>query len=159
MHRHAYNGRKLSRQRDQRLALVRGQIISLVLYEHIETTLAKAKTVAPEMERLITKAKSGTLADRRSIEAEITSSSAVKKLMTDLAPRFKDRTGGYTRIIKTSNRLGDNAPMAVLSLVISEPAAKPDDKTEAVAESTPKAKPAAKKPAVKRSAKTAGAKS
>lgn len=122
MHRHAYAGRKLSRAMDQREALVRGQITSLVLYEKIETTVAKAKEVAPQFDRLVTKAKRGTLADQRAIRREITSELAVQKLMRELIPAMADRKSGYTRIVKTGSRRGDNASMAVLALITSKPA-------------------------------------
>jgi len=135
MHRHTYTGRKLSRATGPRLALVRGQITSLVLYEQIETTLAKAKEIAPQFERLITRAKGGTLADARAVRAEIQGELAYQKLMRELLPALGDRKSGYTRVIKIGNRRGDNAPMAVVSvLVAKKPAKAKDNKTAAVAD-------------------------
>lgn len=149
MHRHAYQGRKLSREAGPRLALVRGQLTSLVLYEKIETTLAKAKEVAPEVDRIITKAKRGTLSDWRVIRAEIPVESAVQKLKLELLPRLDERTSGYTRIIKTANRRGDNAPMAVLALILSKPAKPEEPKVVEKAKEEPKAEAKPKKPAAK----------
>lgn len=133
MHRHAYNGRKLSREAGPRKALVRGQIVSLILFEKLETTLAKAKETAPEFERLVTKAKRGTLADLRTIRAEIQPELAFQKLTRELVPTMTERTSGYTRIIKTANRRGDNAPMAVLSLILDAPKPKTDAQSGLVA--------------------------
>ncbi len=129
MHRHGYQGRKLSRERDQRIALVRAQATSLVLHEQITTTEAKAKEVAPFFERLVTKAKKGDLANNRALRADLLTENAVQKLIQELAPAFNDRLGGYTRIIKAGNRRGDNAPMAVLALVLPDRLA--DKKTSA----------------------------
>lgn len=125
MHRHSYTGRKLSLQTDQRRALVRGLVTSLVLYEQIKTTEAKAKEIAPQFERMVTKAKQGTLASNRALRAFLLTDNAVKKMILELAPAFKDRNGGYTRIVKLENRRGDNAPMVQLSLVLPESGLKP----------------------------------
>ena len=118
MHRHGVQQRKLSMKRDQRGLLVRGQVTSLVLHEAITTTEAKAKTVAPVFERLVTKAKRANLADQRAVRQVLTSENAALKLFTEIAPALKDRQGGYTRIVKLPNRLGDGAPMAQLSIVM-----------------------------------------
>lgn len=118
MHRHTYQGRKLSSEAGPRRALLRGQVTSLVLHEAITTTVAKAKEVAPYFERLVTYAKKDTLAGGRALRAELLTEAAVQKLVQELTPAFKDRQGGYTRIIKVANRRGDNAPMARLSLVL-----------------------------------------
>lgn len=120
MHRPGYKGRKLSREAGPRRALLRGQITSLVLYESITTTEAKAKEVAPMFERLVTKAKLGTLAGNRDVRKVTLTEPAALKLITELAPAFADRHGGYTRIVKLPNRRGDNAPMAQLSLVLDK---------------------------------------
>lgn len=92
------------------------------LFEHgaIKTTDAKAKTLRPYAEKLITKAKSGTLADRRNVLKLVTNKDVVAHLFDDLAPQFENRDGGYTRIIKLENRKGDNAPMSQISLVLEE---------------------------------------
>lgn len=155
MHRHSYSGRKLQLAAGPRKALIRGQLTSLTLHEAITTTLPKAKEVAPQFERLVTYAKKGTLAGGRSLRRELLTENATQKMLLELLPAFKDRQGGYTRIIKLPNRLGDNAPMARLELVLNEvkaadlpalkapakkakvkPAAKP--KTDAKAEKTAK---------------------
>lgn len=120
MHRHGFQGRKLSRETDQRKALIRSQATSLVLHEQITTTVAKAKEVAPYFERLVTKAKNGDLANQRALRANLLTEVAVQKLLQELTPAFKERSGGYTRIVKAGNRRGDNAPMAILALVLPE---------------------------------------
>lgn len=124
MHRHAYQGRKLQRDRDQRRALLRSLVTSLVMHESITTTEAKAKEAAPFFEKLVTKAKKGDLHNQRQLYAVLLTEVAVKKLVTELAPLYKSRQGGYTRVTKLNNRRGDNAPMAELSLVLPEKAAK-----------------------------------
>ncbi|KGF22998.1 50S ribosomal protein L17 [Corynebacterium tuscaniense] len=86
----------------------------------INTTQAKAKVLRPYAEKLITKAKSGTVNDRRAVAAEIPNKDVVAYLFNELAPLFENRDGGYTRIIKLENRKGDNAPMANISLVLEE---------------------------------------
>lgn len=133
MHRHGIQARKLSMKRDQRGLLVRGQVTSLVLHEAIVTTEAKAKTVAPVFERLVTKAKRASLADQRAVRQVVTSENAALKLFTEIAPALKDRQGGYTRIVKLPNRLGDGAPMAQLSIVMdgAKPAAAKTAKAQA----------------------------
>ncbi len=92
------------------------------LFEHgaIKTTDAKAKALRPYAEKLITKAKSGSVADRRNVAALIPNKAVVAHLFSELAPKFENRDGGYTRIIKLENRKGDNAPMSQISLVLEE---------------------------------------
>ncbi|MEJ4111854.1 50S ribosomal protein L17 [Corynebacterium kroppenstedtii] len=92
------------------------------LFEHgaIRTTDAKAKLLRPYAEKLITKAKSGTLADRRNVAKVIPNKEILSTLFDDIAPKVADRNGGYTRIIKLENRKGDNAPMSQISLVTEE---------------------------------------
>ncbi|WP_342319037.1 50S ribosomal protein L17 [Corynebacterium mayonis] len=92
------------------------------LFEHgaIKTTAAKAKVLRPYAEKLITKAKKGTLADRRAVAAELPNKDIVAYLFNELAPKFANREGGYTRTIKLENRAGDNAPMVHISLVLEE---------------------------------------
>ncbi|QTH60246.1 50S ribosomal protein L17 [Corynebacterium hindlerae] len=92
------------------------------LIEHgaIKTTDAKAKVLRPYVEKIITKAKAGTIADRRNVAKLITNKEIVAYLFNELAPKFENRAGGYTRIIKLENRKGDNAPMAQISLVLEE---------------------------------------
>jgi len=148
MHRHGVSQRKLSRQRDQRNLLIRGQVTSLILHEAIITTEAKAKTVAPVFERLVTKAKQNDLAGSRAIRRVVTSDNAARKLQVELAPVWADRQGGYTRIVKLPPRMGDNAKMAQLSLVL--PTQTPVKATEPAVASKTATKPAATPKAVKK---------
>lgn len=152
MHRHAYTGRKLQLAAGPRRALVRGQLTSLTLHEAITTTLPKAKEVAPQFERLVTYAKKGTLAGGRSLRRELLTENSVQKMLIELLPAFEGRQGGYTRIIKLENRLGDNAPMARLELVLNEvksaaPVAAPKAKAQAKAATKPKAAAKTESPA------------
>lgn len=157
MHRHGYKGRKLQRAAGPRRALVRGQITSLVLHEQITTTVAKAKEIAPQFEKLVTKAKKGDLHNRRQIRSVLMTDKATSKLIEEIAPAFKDREGGYTRIVKLGNRLGDNAPMAAVMLTDKPQrvAEKPKAQAKAAAPKKTAAKPAAKAEAKKPAAKKA----
>jgi len=109
-------GRKLHRKRDQRRALLKGLMRSLILYEKIKTTEAKAKEVRPLIEKMITKAKKGDLSARRYL-LRFFSKEIVKKLMEEIAPRYKERPGGYTRIFKLGPRKSDGAKMAIIELI------------------------------------------
>ncbi len=109
-------GRKLSREKGQRKALLRSLARELFLRERIKTTEAKAKEVSSFAEKQITKAKSGTVSSRRLL-AKNFSSKIVKKLVDEIAPRFKERKGGYTRILKLGLRKSDGAKMAIIELV------------------------------------------
>lgn len=120
MHRHAYKGKKLSLKAGPRRALTRGLIDSLILYERIETTQTRAKAIVPDFERLVTKAKKGDLHNARQVMSAVISPVAGEKLLKELALGFVGRNGGYTRVIKTGNRRGDNAPMAVVELVLPD---------------------------------------
>jgi large subunit ribosomal protein L17 len=120
MHRHQNIGAKLQRAAGPRKALIRGQLTSLALHEAITTTLPKAKEVAPSFERLVTYAKKGTLASQRQLRRHLLTENATQKMLQELLPAFEGRQGGYTRIIKLPNRLGDNAAMARLELVLNE---------------------------------------
>ena len=121
------SNRKLGRTTSHRLALFRNQIASLVLAERIVTTLPKAKELRPIVEKLVTLGKKGGLAMRRQAISEMRDKDQVKKLFDTLAPRYKDRQGGYTRIIKAGFRYGDNAPMAVIEFVDRDVDAKGQD--------------------------------
>ncbi len=114
--RHRNSGRKLSRSSSHRRAMLRNMATSLILSEQCETTVEKAKEIRPVIEKLITKAKNGTLASRRNALGFLQQKDAVHKLYADLAERFRARNGGYTRIIRTRVRAGDAASMAVISL-------------------------------------------
>ncbi len=115
--RHKKNKVTLDRKTAGRRSLIANLVESLVLYEKIKTTKAKAKVVRSAAERLITRAKSGSLADRRRIAAVLYTKNSVRKLMEVLGPRYKDRKGGYTRITMIQNRVGDGAEEAVVELI------------------------------------------
>ncbi len=109
-------GRKLSRKTDQRKALLRSLASNLLLKEKIKTTEAKAKTLASFVEKEITRAKADTIQTKRLL-SRLFSKEIVKKLITEIAPRYKERKGGYTRIIKLGQRLLDGAKIAIIELV------------------------------------------
>ena len=115
--RHGMSNRKLGRTTSHRLAMFRNQIASLVLSERIVTTLPKAKELRPIVEKLVTLGKKGGLSLRRQAISEMRDLDQVRKLFDVIATRYKDRQGGYTRIIKAGFRYGDNAPMAVIEFV------------------------------------------
>ena len=114
---HRVTGRKLSRRRDQRKALLRGLVSELIRHERISTTLAKAKETRVVAEKLITHGKKGTLHHRRLALAQVPDKGVVKKVFDDVAPRYAERAGGYTRIVKLGPRQGDSAAMAIIELV------------------------------------------
>jgi len=128
--RHRKSGRQLNRNSSHRQAMFRNMTSSLVEHEIIKTTLPKAKELRRVVEPLITLAKSDSVANRRLAFARIRNMDAVKKLFSDLGPRFANRPGGYIRILKCGFRAGDNAPMAYIELV-DRPAA---DAAQATAE-------------------------
>ena len=115
--RHRIAGRKLSRPNNQRLALLRSLVSELVRHERITTTEAKAKEAGRFAEKLIAHGKKGTLHHRRLALAQVPAPAVVKKVFDDLAPRYAERAGGYTRIIKLGQRRGDAAHVAMLELV------------------------------------------
>jgi large subunit ribosomal protein L17 len=115
--RHLNAGRKLNRSASHRRALFRNLVTALLERERIQTTDAKAKETRRLTERMITLGKEGTLAARRRALTFVQSRTVVKKLFDDIAPRFKERSGGYTRIIKVGIRHGDAAPVSVIELV------------------------------------------
>lgn len=118
--RHMKKGRQLNRSASHRRALMSNLITSLILKEKIRTTTAKAKEARPLAEKIITYAKRGDLHARRQVLRLIKDKEAVSKLFDTLGERFKERPGGYTRILKLANRNGDNAEMALLELVSEE---------------------------------------
>jgi large subunit ribosomal protein L17 len=115
--RHRVAGRKLNRPTDQRLALFRGQVTDLLRHEKIRTTEAKAKEVRGLAERIITLGKEGSLHSRRRALRFVTDPGVVRKVFEEIGPRYADRHGGYTRIVKLGPRQGDGASMAQLELV------------------------------------------
>src|SRR5215213_1037721 len=110
--RHRKAGRQLRRTSEQRLALLRNLAQSLLQHGAIETTEAKAKELRPFVEKLITKARSGTLHDRRLAGRHVQQRAIADKLFQDIGPKYVTRPGGYTRILKTGHRKGDGAEMA-----------------------------------------------
>ena len=114
---HRVAGRKLSRYRGQRVALLRGLVSDLIRFERITTTLAKAKETRPMAEKLITHGKKATLHHRRLALAQVPNKDVVEKVFDDVAPRYAERQGGYTRITKLGPRQGDAAAMAIIELV------------------------------------------
>lgn len=114
--RHAIRGRKLGRTTAHRRALFRNQLESLVQHERITTTLQKAKELRPLAEKMVTHGKRGTLTARRRVRRWV-NRHTVKKIFDDLASRFEDRQGGYTRILKLGPRKGDGAEMALIEFV------------------------------------------
>ena len=125
-HRIGFNA--LSRNSSERKALKRNMVTSLFRYERIETTKAKALEVKRMAEKMITRAKEDSVHNRRIIARDIYDEAIVAKLFKEIAPMFAERKGGYTRILKTGNRLGDAAEMVILELV--EKTEKKDAKAE-----------------------------
>ena len=125
-HRIGFNA--LSRNSSERKALKRNMVTSLFRYERIETTKAKALEVRRMAEKMITRAKEDTVHNRRIVAQDIYDEAVVAKLFKEIAPMFAERKGGYTRILKTGNRLGDAAEMVILELV--EKTEKMDAKAE-----------------------------
>ena len=115
--RHRISGRRLSRPSGHRVMMYRNQVTDLLRYGKIVTTEAKAKEVRGLAEKMITACKAGTLHSRRQALAFITDEKVVARVFDELVPRYAQRPGGYTRIVKLGPRHGDNAPMAQLELV------------------------------------------
>jgi large subunit ribosomal protein L17 len=118
--RHLISGSKLGRQPAHRRATLRNLVTNLIEKERIQTTLLRAKATRPLAERMITLGKRDSLHSRRQAAAFLMTPEATKKLFADLAPRFADRAGGYTRIIRTGWRIGDGAELAILEFIGSE---------------------------------------
>jgi large subunit ribosomal protein L17 len=115
--RHKKLGRRFGRQSGHRQAMFSNMVASLIQHEQIVTTLAKAKDLRRVMDKYITLAKRGDLNSRRLAAARMRDDAMVKKLFDTLAPRYKERNGGYTRVLKAGYRYGDSAPVAVIELV------------------------------------------
>ena len=115
--RHRKTGRKLNRNSSHRIALMRSLATSIILRESIKTTLAKAKEIRGFLEPLITLSKENNVANQRKAYSKLRDKSAVAKLFNDLGPKFKNRPGGYLRIIKRGHRAGDKAPIAQVELL------------------------------------------
>lgn len=125
--RHGMSGRKLNRTSGERKALFMGLAASLLKHEQIRTTLPKAKDLRPLVEKVITLGKRGGLSCRRQVISRLGEATLAEKVMGPLADRYKERSGGYVRIIKNGNRPGDNAPMAIIELVDRDITAKGKD--------------------------------
>ena len=125
--RHRKSGWKLNRTSAHRQAMFRNMAASLIKHELIKTTATKAKALRPVIEPLITLAKQDTVANRRLAFARVRSDEAVAKLFVELGPRYQDRPGGYTRILKCGRRPGDAAPMAYVELVGQDQGSADDD--------------------------------
>lgn len=125
--RHGMSGRKFSRTTSHRLAMFSNMANALIKHEQIKTTLPKAKDLRPIVEKLITLGKKGGLANKRLAYAELRDNAVVDKLFTVIAERYKDRNGGYTRVLKAGFRYGDNAPMAIIEFVDRDVTAKGQD--------------------------------
>lgn len=157
--RHLVDSRKLGRTTPHRLALFRNLLSALITHDRIETTLPKAKELRRWAEWMVTLGKNGSLSARRRAARWVQDDAALSKLFGNLTERFKERNGGYTRIMRMGQRHGDNAPMAIIEYLpaLTAPVA-PAPKTKRVAKKTdveaaPK-KAAAKKAAPKAAAKT-----
>ena len=122
--RHRVGGRKLQRTSSHRAALFRNMAAALNKHEQIETTLAKARELRPYVEKLITLAKKGGLSNRRLAHSRLMDETQLRKLFDTLAPRYADRAGGYTRIVKAGLRASDAAPVAIIELVDRDVSAK-----------------------------------
>jgi large subunit ribosomal protein L17 len=146
--RHGHGLRKLNRTSSHRLAMLRNMTVSLLRHEEIRTTLPKAKELRRVVEPMITLGKKPSLANRRLAFDRLRDRGIVEKLFDDLGPRYAKRNGGYLRILKTGFRKGDNAPLALVSLM---------DRPEETAEPKPdeKKKKAEQKPEEKKAAKAA----
>jgi large subunit ribosomal protein L17 len=115
---HGIDGRKLSRKHGPRMALYKNLTVSVLRYERVKTTEAKAKEIQGRVERMITLAKKGDLAARRSVVAQFPNEPlVVTKLFDEIAPKYSDRTSGYTRIVKIGQRHGDGAEVVQIELV------------------------------------------
>ena len=121
---HAIAHRKLNRTSSHRKAMFANMAASLIEHEQIVTTLPKAKELKPIMDKLVTLAKKGDLSSRRRAIAQVRNKDAVAKLFEVFGERYKDRNGGYTRVLKAGFRHGDNAPVAVIELVDRDEEAK-----------------------------------
>lgn len=115
--RHGNSTRKFGREKNQRHALMRSLACNLIRDSRIQTTLAKAKELRPYVEKLVTKAKTSTVASRRIINSKINGPAETKKLFETIAPKYATRAGGYIRIIRLGNRNLDGSPMAMIEFV------------------------------------------
>lgn len=150
MHSHYHTTSKLSRKNGPRKAVVKGLLESLILYEKIETTEAKAKLIKPVFDKLVTKAKKGSLHSIRAVHAQLNSGVAADKLIQELVLGFEGRNSGYTRLTPTGYRRGDAAPMVLVELVLDADFEDKLKKLQAEADKSAKAKKAAAKTETKK---------
>ena len=125
--RHRVGGRKLQRTSSHRAALFRNMAAALIKHEQITTTVAKAKELRPYVEKLVTLGKKGGLANRRLAHARLLDETQLVKLFDELAGRYANRAGGYTRVIKAGIRMSDASPMAIIEFVDRDVSAKGQD--------------------------------
>tara|TARA_B100000965_G_C19596762_1_gene760627 strand:- start:28 stop:429 length:402 start_codon:yes stop_codon:yes gene_type:complete len=128
--RHRKTGRKLNRNSPQRKALKKNLAISIIEHESVRTTLAKAKEIRGFLEPLVTLAKENTVANQRLAYSKLRSKEAVAKLFKELGPRYKDRPGGYLRVIKSGLRAGDKSPSAQVEFVGRQEQSSPEEVLE-----------------------------
>ena len=161
--RHLKSGRKLHRTSSHRAAMLRNMTVSLFRYEQLRTTLPKAKELRRVAEPLITLGKNASVANRRLAFARLRDRSIVGKLFDDLGVRFKERAGGYLRVLKSGHRTGDNAPMAIVQLVersvpgetaVAKPASSGESAPKKTKEKSAKAAKVKKAKTTKRKTKT-----
>jgi large subunit ribosomal protein L17 len=126
--RHGKSGKKLGRTSSHRKAMLRNMVTSLFKYEKIQTTDSKAKELRKVADKMVTLGKRGDLHARRQALSYVRDSEVVGKLFSDLSERFRTRNGGYTRIVKTGYRVGDNAPMSIIELTAEVKKAKAKSK-------------------------------
>ena len=115
---HHKNFRKFGREKNQRKAFLKGLASSLIIHSRMETTIARAKELRPYIEKIVTQSKVDSVSNRRNVAAKFYNhEDEVKRLFLEIAPKYKDINGGYTRIIRLSRRLGDGAEMAIIEFV------------------------------------------
>ncbi len=141
--RHLKRTAKLGRTSEHRNAMLANLVCSLIIHKRVTTTVAKAKAARVVAEKMVTLGKKGSMHHRRLAAARLHQEDAAKILFKEIAPAFKDRNGGYTRIIKMNQRIGDSAQRAILEWVdfISEAPEAPEETPAAAAEGKPEAKP------------------
>jgi len=132
--RHRKYRSKLNRTTEHRTALLRNLACALIEHERIRTTDAKAKQIRPFVERLVTLGKDGSLAARRTVFSELGKKKSVHKVLTILGPRFRERPGGYLRIVKADTRAGDGAQMAFVEFIERTPPRPKEKKTKTLAQ-------------------------
>ena len=125
--RHKLGYRKLNRTSEHRKALFKNMLNSLIKYEQITTTLPKPKELKPQIDKAITLGKKNNLQSKKNLFSELQSKTSVEKLLKILSHRYEKRKGGYSRVVRTGFRYGDNAPMAIIELVDKDPQAKKVD--------------------------------